>query len=328
MLIKSEFLHRSGVYCITNIKNGKQYIGSSKNIWQRLQCHRSNLRKAKHFNEHLKNAWCKYGEDSFICSVIEYCSESILEEKEQFYLDNLKPQYNSVLNIERPVVSIYSRNKQSNTRKKMFAEGKLINSVSKEIFKYSLDGNFIEKYSSIIEAAKKNNIHVSAIYRFLKGQYKVGGKFLWSYSYKESLPKYTRSKRKTYRFKVELRDYFTNNLITTFENMDICAQNFNTSRQCIIQALRDNSQFRQKYRLCKIPLIAGTSMEDNQQPSSCSNTEKGSTTSSESQEDNNSTTKAGQSNKIIFNDQIHYERTGFTHNCSECMADNRKFCDH
>ena len=43
------------------------------------------------------------------------------------------------------------------------------------------------------------------------------------------------------------------------------------------------------------PLIAGTSKEDYQQPSSCSDTEKGSTTSSESQVDNNSTTKAGQS---------------------------------
>jgi len=53
--------------------------------------------------------------------------------------------------------------------------------------------------------------------------------------------------------------------------------------------------------------------EDNQQPSSCGNTEKGSTTSSESQVDNNSTTKAEQSktgkdyflednrNKLILN---------------------------
>ena len=35
-----------------------------------------------------------------------------------------------------------------------------------------------------------------------------------------------------------------------------------------------------------------TPEEDNQQPSSCGDTEKGSTTSSESQVDNNSTTKA------------------------------------
>ena len=49
------------------------------------------------------------------------------------------------------------------------------------------------------------------------------------------------------------------------------------------------------------PLIAGTSKKDNQQPSSCSDTEKGSTTSSESQVDNNSTTKAGQL-------EIYYDR--------------------
>ena len=42
----------------------------------------------------------------------------------------------------------------------------------------------------------------------------------------------------------------------------------------------------------------GNPEEDNQQPSSCGDTEKGSTTSSESQEDNNSTTKA--EHQIIF----------------------------
>lgn len=60
------------------------------------------------------------------------------------------------------------------------------------------------------------------------------------------------------------------------------------------------------YKLRKTSLNSvnclGTPEEDNQQPSSCGDTEKGSTTSSESQVDNNSTTKAGYN--IIFPEQI------------------------
>lgn len=70
-----------------------------------------------------------------------------------------------------------------------------------------------------------------------------------------------------------------------------------------------------KYKLDGIKLSLNSvncleSLEiDNQQPSSCSDTEKGSTTSSESQVDNNSTTKAGQ---ISFKNEtdfgIYHER--------------------
>ena len=47
----------------------------------------------------------------------------------------------------------------------------------------------------------------------------------------------------------------------------------------------------------------GNPEEDNQQPSSCGNTEKGSTTSSESQVDNNSTTKAEHSTYYLDSDE-------------------------
>ena len=43
----------SGVYCIINLKNGKRYIGSSKNMRQRLWSHRAELRHNKHENPHL-----------------------------------------------------------------------------------------------------------------------------------------------------------------------------------------------------------------------------------------------------------------------------------
>lgn len=58
-------LRKAGIYCIENTKNKKVYIGSSKNIYQRLLKHFALLKHNKHQNGHLQNAWNKYGEDVF-----------------------------------------------------------------------------------------------------------------------------------------------------------------------------------------------------------------------------------------------------------------------
>jgi group I intron endonuclease len=55
-----------GLYKITNVVNGKAYIGSSnKNTNRRLIQHKSNLKAGRHINGHLQRAWNKYGEASF-----------------------------------------------------------------------------------------------------------------------------------------------------------------------------------------------------------------------------------------------------------------------
>lgn len=259
MIIESNFKNKSGIYCICNIKNNKRYIGSSKNIWQRLQCHRSYLRKNTHFNDHLQKAWNKHKEISFVSIVLEYCEIFDLEKREQFYIDNLTPEYNSVIDIKRPIVSDYSREKMSRTKKMLFANGTLKSLSSREIFKYSLDGKYICSYNNIQEAARSNKVNRSTIHRFLSGAYRKGGNFLWSYTKVKSLPEYVKTKKQTFRIAVEVRDYFTNELIRTFDNYVECAKFFNTHKQCIMQAIKQSSKFRKKYRLFKIPRIAGTS---------------------------------------------------------------------
>jgi predicted GIY-YIG superfamily endonuclease len=54
-----------GVYIINNKLNGHNYIGSSINIKQRFAQHKSTLRHNTHRNQHLQNAWNKYGEENF-----------------------------------------------------------------------------------------------------------------------------------------------------------------------------------------------------------------------------------------------------------------------
>lgn len=70
----------SGVYSISCATTGKRYIGCSKNIIRRLKIHVNNLKKGKHCNRKLQNAWNKYGQDSFYASVIKYTDNTFAEE--------------------------------------------------------------------------------------------------------------------------------------------------------------------------------------------------------------------------------------------------------
>ena len=53
-----------GVYKIVNTVNGKIYIGSSKNIDRRWNEHIRVLELNAHNNQHLQNAWNKYGKNN------------------------------------------------------------------------------------------------------------------------------------------------------------------------------------------------------------------------------------------------------------------------
>lgn len=58
-MIETKFLdlHKSGVYILSHIKSNKIYIGSSSNIRMRIYEHRSQLRRNKHDNKNLQEAY-------------------------------------------------------------------------------------------------------------------------------------------------------------------------------------------------------------------------------------------------------------------------------
>lgn len=85
---------KSGIYKILNKINQKSYIGSSISVNDRKNCHFSNLRRNKHTNKFLQNAWNKYGENNFEFIVLEMCDKSKLFIKEQEYVNINNPEYN------------------------------------------------------------------------------------------------------------------------------------------------------------------------------------------------------------------------------------------
>ena len=79
-----------GIYKITNKINGKFYIGQSVNIKRRFMEHRTPRGKMTS----LKLAIKKYGKENFLFEVIEECSVQDLDEREVYWIAQLRPHYN------------------------------------------------------------------------------------------------------------------------------------------------------------------------------------------------------------------------------------------
>lgn len=82
----------TGIYKITNIITGEFYIGSSKNIKQRWVSHKNPAFQAQHPNVKLYQVITQYGLDNFTFEIIEETNN--LKEREQYWVDQLKPSYN------------------------------------------------------------------------------------------------------------------------------------------------------------------------------------------------------------------------------------------
>jgi group I intron endonuclease len=61
--------------------------------------HRRELRKRRHGNAYLQNAWNCYGESSFRFLVLGFCKCHELDEREQYWIERLSPEYNIAKNI-------------------------------------------------------------------------------------------------------------------------------------------------------------------------------------------------------------------------------------
>jgi group I intron endonuclease len=76
----------SGIYAITNTKNGKRYVGATCDVNYRWREHQGLLRQDKHSCKALQAEWNSDGAESFRFDVVELCAQEALEQKEQDYI--------------------------------------------------------------------------------------------------------------------------------------------------------------------------------------------------------------------------------------------------
>jgi group I intron endonuclease len=112
-----------GVYIITNIVNGKRYIGSSKNIFNRLRDHIWDLNSNRHINSHLQNSWNKYSENNFEFGILCLCQEEERLDQEQFFVDMINPEYNLEKDVKILSRTNDTKSKISSSIKEKYSEG-------------------------------------------------------------------------------------------------------------------------------------------------------------------------------------------------------------
>jgi group I intron endonuclease len=98
--ILSENVNKAGIYRLKNLISGETYIGSSRNITKRFYQYFSvkGLINGNAKNMYITRALLKYDFSNFSLEILEYCDPNVTIEREQYYLDNFRGEYN-ILNI-------------------------------------------------------------------------------------------------------------------------------------------------------------------------------------------------------------------------------------
>lgn len=140
------------VYKITNLINGKCYIGSSVRPWRRWKDHINTSKRVNDYkyNYPLYQAFRKYGIDNFSFEILNDDFQSIEEmqnyERQMIIAYNsYKAGYNQTLNTSSN--NIANENLQ-----------KHLNKIKKRCALVDKDNNILELYESYHDAARKNNM--------------------------------------------------------------------------------------------------------------------------------------------------------------------------
>ena len=91
---KKGLIHDSCIYKIVSKKTKKCYIGSAKKFNRRKSAHLWHLKKGSHHSSYLQNHVNKYGLDDIVFEILAFVDILELVEKEQYYIDLFRPEFN------------------------------------------------------------------------------------------------------------------------------------------------------------------------------------------------------------------------------------------
>lgn len=160
-----------GIYKITNLINGKVYIGQSIDIKRRWQDHR-NKKYWRKRDYVLYRAFYKYGIENFSFEVLECCGMSDLDEREIFYIQKYNSFYKGYNMTTGGQGVVYPYTEEYRIKRSRVAGGE-------SIIQLTLDGQYIHEYFSIAEAEEVLSIPHENIIKVLNGQYKSAGNFVF-----------------------------------------------------------------------------------------------------------------------------------------------------
>lgn len=124
-----------GIYYITNVENGMQYVGESTNIENRVKIHLKQLRGNRHSNPGLQKDFNEYGENAFVFLLLEECGKDDLIDREIFWTEAMDTFENGY-NISKGGLGHLGRKMNDEFRKRM-----------REVTKGQLNGNYGHRWT-------------------------------------------------------------------------------------------------------------------------------------------------------------------------------------
>lgn len=226
---------KSGIYKIANKINGKIYIGKSLDVKERKYSHFYKLRKNEHGNQYLQVSFNKYGEENFEFSIIEFVADNLLNIREIYYIDTLKPEYNIMKSIENKL-----RMAQSSKDKLSLFQTRKHN--SKKVFAKNIVTKVITEYSCSSQAGKQLKLDSPSIRKVLKGiRTNVGD---YTFSYDNNFP----TDKLSNKIKKGINVYDkSDNLLYTYDSQLKCSKDLNISYGFLNRLLKSGKLYKDKF---------------------------------------------------------------------------------
>lgn len=150
--------NKSGVYRWTNLLNGKSYIGSSVDLLRRFYQYFNLKYLSDSKNKMLiYRALLEYKHDNFSLEILEYCEPDKCIEREQYYLDNYKHEYNT-LTIAGSLYG-YKHTEEAKLKMSLAQKGKIFTEETRLKLSLALKGKIISAETRLkMSLAQKNRI--------------------------------------------------------------------------------------------------------------------------------------------------------------------------
>lgn len=168
--IEKGFGKKAGIYKIQSKTTNRFYIGSAKCLSDRIYLHKKLLKEHKHHNTFLQNHYNKYGNDDLLCSVVEYIEDTnLLIEREQYYIDNLNPEFNICRIAGNKLGTIHTEETKNKMKIKRIgrkpALGLVHSEEYKEILSKQLKGNKFAQKLTDEDVVKIKELKLQGLYQ-------------------------------------------------------------------------------------------------------------------------------------------------------------------
>lgn len=201
------------IYKITNKINDKVYIGqTTTSLESRFYKHCWDAKNKENANSPLYKAMLKYGIENFSISLIENCENSLLDEREKYWIQYYNSFYGDGYNAtsggggnakvdEQEILILWEQGKNqkeiaktlscdrhtvskhlvSNNISHLDRQRNKIGNAKKTVLQLNLAGEVVAEYVSATAAAEATNSQVSGISLVCNQKRKTHNGYIWKY---------------------------------------------------------------------------------------------------------------------------------------------------